>query len=365
MTNSIPLDSAKVLITGGSDGIGRDLAARFLASGARVLVTGRSKEKLNRAASELSGLATFVNDISTPAERERLARHIKDVMPGINILINNAGIQRRVALAVDTSPWSERQAEIDTLFSGPVHLNHLLVPVILAHGNAAIIANVTSGGAFIPQPFAPTYSACKAALHSYTMNLRFALTGTSCKVVEIIPPAIRTALAGPGATHGEPLDDFCDAIFAALSNGEVVEIGYGATAGVCRGGTAQPRSQALREFLRSLPGEDLRVSRRRSQKLLEADALRLIDAKLLGGCGLRRPAARDDAVDGVGEAQLRLPLLSVGITEIGKHVAGAAGDHLVGRIHRLSASACHNAPRNPVARLSAAARSGRRRPAPS
>ena len=171
-----------------------------------------------------------MNDISLPAERERLARHIQDVMPRINILINNAGIQRRVSLAADTSPWSERQAEIDTLLSGPVHLSHLLVPVILSHGGPGMIANITSGGAFIPQPFAPIYSACKAALHSYTMNLRFALAGTACKVVEIIPPAISTALAGPGATHGAPLDDFYDTVFAALSNGEANEIAYGATA---------------------------------------------------------------------------------------------------------------------------------------
>jgi uncharacterized oxidoreductase len=152
-------------------------------------------------------------------------------MPGINILINNAGIQRRVSLATDASPWSNRQTEIDTLLSASIHLNHLLAPVILAHGGPGMIVNVTSGGAYIPQPFAPVYSACKAALHSYTMNLRFALAGTSCKVIEIIPPAIRTALAGPGATHGAPLDDFCDSIFAALSDGDAIEIGYGATAG--------------------------------------------------------------------------------------------------------------------------------------
>jgi uncharacterized oxidoreductase len=230
MTNFIA-SSANVLITGGSDGIGRGLAARFITSGARTLVTGRSRERLDRAASELPGLETFVSDISIPAERERLARHVNDAMPGLNILINNAGIQRRVSLAADRSPWSERQAEIDTLLSGPIHLDNLLAPVILAHGNPAIIVNVTSGGAYIPQPFAPVYSACKAALHSYTMNLRFALANTSCRVVEIIPPAIRTALAGPGATHGEPLDDFCEAIFAALLKGEAMEIGYGATAG--------------------------------------------------------------------------------------------------------------------------------------
>lgn len=231
MTEFIPFDSASILITGGSDGIGRALAARYLTSGARVLVTGRSKEKLEHAVSELPGLEIFVNDISIPAERERLARRVQEVMPSMNILINNAGIQRRVSLAADMSSWSERQVEIDTLLSGPIHLNHLLVPVVLAHGGRAIIANVTSGGAYIPQPFAPIYSACKAALHSYTMNLRFALAGTACRVVEIIPPAIRTALAGPGATHGAPLDDFCDSVFAALSNGNAIEIGYGATAG--------------------------------------------------------------------------------------------------------------------------------------
>ncbi len=70
----IALDSANVLITGGSDGIGRALTARFVASGARVLVTGRSKEKLERAESEISGLEIFVNDIAIAAERERLAQ---------------------------------------------------------------------------------------------------------------------------------------------------------------------------------------------------------------------------------------------------------------------------------------------------
>jgi uncharacterized oxidoreductase len=230
MPNLISMNSASVLITGGSEGIGRGLAARFAAAGARVLVTGRSKEKLERVAGDLA-VETFVNDLSRPAERESLARHIGEAMPGLNILINNAGIQRRLALAADTSRWDERQIEIDTLLSGPVHLNHLLVPLILAHGRPSLIANVTSAGAYIPQPFAPLYSACKAAIHSYTVNLRFALAGTPCQVIEIIPPAIRTALAGPGATHGAPLDEFCDTVFAALSQGDAFEIGFGATAG--------------------------------------------------------------------------------------------------------------------------------------
>ena len=228
-TGGIDFKNSKVLITGGGTGIGRGLAARFLKEGSEVLVTGRDSQKLELAARELPGLQVLVNDIGKAADRATLAARLLEKMPGLNIVINNAGIQRRVSLAADTAAWPERQAEIDILLAGPVHLNHLLVPALLAQGCPAMIANVTSGGAYVPQPFAPIYSACKAALHSYTVNLRHALAGTNCRVVEIIPPAIRTALAGPGATHGVPLEEFCDVIFARLAAGVADEIGYGIT----------------------------------------------------------------------------------------------------------------------------------------
>jgi uncharacterized oxidoreductase len=237
---NMDLDRACVMITGGSEGIGRGLAARFAAAGSRVLVSGRSAEKLARAARDIPGLETIVSDIGKPEDRERLADHIGTHMPELNIVINNAGLQRRIALAADSAPWFERQAEIDTLLSGPIHLSNLLVPLILAHGAAAIIANVTSGGAYVPQPFAPIYSACKAALHSYTVNLRHALSQSACRVVEIIPPAVQTALAGPAATHGVPLDAFCDAVFTALSSGDTDNIGYGMTATAAFDDAKQP-----------------------------------------------------------------------------------------------------------------------------
>jgi uncharacterized oxidoreductase len=231
MTALIEFSDASVLITGGGEGIGRGLAARFLGAGSTVLITGRNPEKLDRAARELPGLKTFVNDIGKAEEREKLAACVRETIPALNIVVNNAGNQRRVSLAADKAPWAERQSEIDTLLCGPVHLNHLLVPTILSHGRPSMIVNVTSGGAYVPQPFAPIYSACKAALHSYTVNLRFALANTACRVVEIIPPAVRTALAGPGATHGAPLDEFCDAVFLGLSESDTAEIGFGVTAG--------------------------------------------------------------------------------------------------------------------------------------
>jgi uncharacterized oxidoreductase len=248
--NAIDFSEATVLITGGSDGIGLGLASRFLNAGSTVLVTGRSQAKLERAAKAFPRLMTFVNDIGVVEERERLANHVRETLPGVDVVINNAGIQRRVSLADDPAPWAERQAEIDILLSAPVHLNHLLIPTILKHGKRSLIANVTSGGAYVPQPFAPLYSACKAALHSYTVNLRFALAGTPCKVVEIIPPAVRTALAGPIGTHGASLDDFCDAVFAALDAGACDEIGYGMTASPA----IEERLSAERDMFASLSG---------------------------------------------------------------------------------------------------------------
>jgi uncharacterized oxidoreductase len=115
---------ASVLITGGSDGIGRGLAARYLSSGGKVLITGRNAERLEKAASEIPGLLIFPNDIGRPEEREALARYVQSNFSGLNVVINNAGIQRRVSLAGDTSAWPERQEEIDILLSAPVPLNH-------------------------------------------------------------------------------------------------------------------------------------------------------------------------------------------------------------------------------------------------
>ena len=229
MSTFHPVQPATVLITGGSEGIGRGLAARYLAAGSEVLITGRSAEKLEKAAFELPQLRAFVNDIGKPEEREALASHVQSQLPGLNVVINNAGIQRRVSLASDMGTWPERQAEIDILLSAPMHLNHLLIPLMLRSNKPGMIVNVTSGGAFVPQVFAPIYSACKAALHSYTVTLRHALEGTSLRVVELVPPAIRTALAGPGATHGAPLDQFCDSVFERLQRGDSKVIGFGPT----------------------------------------------------------------------------------------------------------------------------------------
>ncbi len=239
MASAMSFKGAQVLITDGSTGVGFGLAARFVAAGATVLVAGRSMEKLAEAKRELRGPLTTACDVSDADAREALALYAMAALPALAVIVNCAGVQRRVPLAIDTAPWSERQHEIDTLFSGAVHLNHLLIPRLVAGQGASLIVNVTSGGAFVPQVSAPLYSASKAALHSYTVTLRHALAKTRCRVVELIPPAVRTPLAdGAAAPHGVPLDPFCDSVFAALVQGDADEIGYGPTEGIARASTS-------------------------------------------------------------------------------------------------------------------------------
>lgn len=217
--------SDRVLITGGSSGIGLGLARRFAALGSDVVITGRSRDRIDAVVAEVERVDGVAGDLADPRDRVALAAAVGEV----DVLINNAAIQRRAGLAEDHAPWEERQRELDLLLAAPMHLTDLLLPAMLRRGRPAMIVNVTSGGAFIPQPFAPGYSAAKAALHSYTLNLRHALAGTPVRVVELIPPAVATGLSGLEHPHGADLDDFCDTVSAALRT-DAVEIGFGPTA---------------------------------------------------------------------------------------------------------------------------------------
>ena len=227
--DGIKFSGAQVLVTGGSEGIGRELVKRLTLLGAKVAATGRRRDALDRLRSDIPGVLTYQADMAVESDRATLAAAIQADFPNLSVVINNAGFQRRVSLADDDSHWSERQEEINALLSGPIHLNHLLIPMLLKTGLPSLIVNVTSGGAFVPQPFAPIYSASKAGLHSYTMNLRYSLRLTNCRVVEVIPPAVGTGLGGTDEAHGVPVADFVDSVITGLSSGKDDELGFGMT----------------------------------------------------------------------------------------------------------------------------------------
>ena len=214
-----------VLITGGASGIGLALARRFLNAGSCVVICGRREAKLREARDIDNRLDTLVADVSTSAGRLVLVESMVRDFPALNVLVNNAGIQRRIRLE-DQEPWETAREELATNLEAPIHLTRLLLPHLISKPGATII-NITSGLAFVPLARTPLYSATKAALHSFTLSLRHQLKDTPVRVIEIAPPAVDTDLGGPGLhTFGVNVDEFADGAFAKLE-GDDLEIGYG------------------------------------------------------------------------------------------------------------------------------------------
>ncbi len=203
------LSGNTVLVTGGSSGIGLALAEGFARSGSRVLVCGRTEERLREAQQRVPGLACLRADVADGADRKRLRDWVEAEHPDTNVLVNNAGIQRRVQLTdgVDAA----NTGEIALNLEAPIHLTSLLLPHLLRkaeQGLSPVIINVTSGLGYVPLAATPIYGATKAGLQAYTQALRHQLRGKGVKVVDLAPPAVDTPLLrgalGPNKGAGPP-----------------------------------------------------------------------------------------------------------------------------------------------------------------
>ncbi len=186
------LSQRTILITGGTSGIGLELARQLLARGNTVLVTGRDQEKLAAAKRTLPDVHTFQSDVSDPAAIVALHAHVLAEFPALDTLINNAGIMRNLNLNQDRD-LADVTREIEINLSGPVRTIQRFLPHLRTKADALIV-NVSSGLAFVPMLAAPVYSATKAAMHSYSQSLRGQLDGTGVTVVELAPPGVETPL---------------------------------------------------------------------------------------------------------------------------------------------------------------------------
>jgi uncharacterized oxidoreductase len=182
-----------ILITGGSMGIGFTLAEKFLNTGNEVIICGRREDKLAEAKSKLPQITTIVCDVSKPEDRESLYNWAICKFPGINILINNAGIQRRINFKKGIDELRNKDNEVDINLTSTIHLSAYFIPDFLKKKEAAII-NISSGLGFVPIALMPVYCATKAAIHSFSISLRHQLKNTAIKVFEIIPPTVDTDL---------------------------------------------------------------------------------------------------------------------------------------------------------------------------
>ena len=197
----------------------------FCRAGSKVIICGRREKKLNEAKEKLGDVVTIVCDVGKPEERVALYNRVAEEFPGVNVLVNNAGIQCRVKLA-GNPVWRLIDEEISVNLDAPIHLSILFAQHLMKQKNPAII-NVTSGLAFVPMVSAPIYCTTKAGLHSFTLSLRHQLSKTPVEVIEVIPPAVQTDLGGPGLhDFGTPLDEFADDVFKKLKKGDI-EIAYG------------------------------------------------------------------------------------------------------------------------------------------
>lgn len=183
-----------ILITGGGSGIGRGLAEAFHAEGNQVIIAGRRQQQLEYTIAANPGMKAARLDVSDPDSVRSFAEQIEHDFPRLNVVVHNAGIM--AIESVRSSETAGAEAIVATNLLGLIRLHAALFPLIEKQSSPAIMT-VSSGLAFVPSFFVPTYCATKAAIHSYTQSLRYQLKDCNVQVIELIPPYVQTELMGP------------------------------------------------------------------------------------------------------------------------------------------------------------------------
>ena len=205
-----------MLITGGGSGIGRGLAEAFHKAGNQVIIAGRRQHALQAVVDANPGMHLRVFDQDSPSAVQALAAEIREHFPKLNVLVNNAGIQRVEDLT--SGDVSDFESTINTNLLGPVRLTAALVQHLVAQPQAAIL-NVSSVLAMAPAAMMPSYCASKAGIHTYTQCLRYQLRNTPVQVIEVIPPWTQTELQGKRGMNPKamPLDQYLAETLQLLS----------------------------------------------------------------------------------------------------------------------------------------------------
>lgn len=209
------LSNNKILITGGATGIGLGLTERFLKENNTIIICGRRAEALADVAKKYPGVITFQCNLAVPEDRVKLYEWIAKNHSDLNVLINNAGIQKWMSVT-DDKFITKATEEVNINVLAPIHLTELFLKL----KSLKTIMNVTSGLAFVPLSKVAVYSATKAFLRSFTLSLRHQLKNTGVEVIEIVPPALNTDLGGKGIHDAAPpVSEFIESIFKQLKSG--------------------------------------------------------------------------------------------------------------------------------------------------
>jgi uncharacterized oxidoreductase len=217
-----------VLIIGGTAGIGLETARLFSESDNQVIITGRNRQRLERAVTQLKNTTGILNDFTKKEDVDALVSKIKQDFPSMNIVINNAARAFIYNLNSVEDLYDLAEEEMQVNYLSIIRLNEKLLPILINQNNAAIV-NVSSVVAFVPGSLT-TYSASKAALHSYTQSLRLSLSKSgNIRVFELMPPLVNTEFSqGIGGSAGINPAIVAEELLHAMEN-DVYEIRVGKT----------------------------------------------------------------------------------------------------------------------------------------
>lgn len=205
-----------ILVTGGGSGIGRALAEAFLSRGNQVIIAGRRAAVLDEVTAANPGMTSAVLDLEEAGSVRQFAETLRTQAPGLNAVIHNAGIMRMEQITA--GELADAEAIVTTNLLGPIRLTAALLPQLKAQPRATIMT-VSSGLAFVPMALTPTYSATKAAIHSYSESMRYQLRDTAIEVLELVPPYVQTELMGAQQANDPramPLKAFIDEVMHIL-----------------------------------------------------------------------------------------------------------------------------------------------------
>ncbi|MEV6196387.1 SDR family NAD(P)-dependent oxidoreductase [Streptomyces sp. NPDC051920] len=208
-----------VFIPGATSGIGLALALALKAKGNTVIIGGRRTDLLERIAAEHPGIDTVRIDIADSASITTAARQVLTAHPDLDVLVTMAGIMRAEDWRKPESFLASAESVVTTNLLGPIRLIAAFTEHLQTRP-AATIMTVSSGLAFTPLRITPSYNASKAAIHMLSESIRLQLAGTSVNVVELEPPAVRTALL-PGqeeSEHAMPLDEFVAEVMSLIES---------------------------------------------------------------------------------------------------------------------------------------------------
>lgn len=210
-----------IFISGGSAGIGLAMAKKLQGEGNTIIINGRNEERLKKASAELNGAITIQGDLALEEDRIRIAEELKTNHSDVNIIINNAGAAFGYLLSEETNAHIKAQIEMNVNYFAIIHFNELLIPHLLKKEEAAVI-NISSLAVYGSHKFLPTYGATKAALHSYTVALRYTYEEQkNLQIYEVYPPLVNTDFSAEvGGANGIPPSEVADELFIGLKNNQ-------------------------------------------------------------------------------------------------------------------------------------------------